>query len=111
MALRGDRLQLLRNRHGISQDDLAARVDVSLRQLQRYESGDNDPAGEIVNRLATVLQTTSDYLLGRTDDPLAQISEDDLSQMERLLLDAYRRGDFRELMRIASEKPDPEPER
>lgn len=109
MPLHGDRVKTLRERLAMSQDDLAAQVGVSLRQLQRYEGGDNDPTGDIVDRLSTILKTTSDYLLGRRDDALPEIQESDLSMMERKLIDAHRRGDFREVMRLASEKPDPEP--
>lgn len=108
MPLRGDRLRRLREQLNLSREELADQINVHSRNLARYENNEVDPAGDIVRRIAEKLQTSTDYLLGISDDVVPQMSEDDLSPMERLLVDAYRRGDLRELMRIASENPEPQ---
>lgn len=54
----------------MSAKDLAQRVDVSPRTLADWESGSTEPAACKVAALATVLDVSADYLLGRVDAEL-----------------------------------------
>lgn len=98
MSLRGDRLRDLRIKNGFTQEELAERLDLGLRQIHRYENGETDPSGDIVARIAKELRVTTDYLLGTSDDPTLDIEEATLSPMERLLILALRQGRLREAM-------------
>ncbi len=99
MALRGDRLRDLRQRRGLTLEDLSARLDIHSRQISRYEAGESDPTSDVVARLAKVLGVTSDYLLGLSDDATINITEDNLSPMERKLIAAVRDGSIREALK------------
>lgn len=63
-----ERLKEKRKEAGLSQAELAARVGVTSRTIQNYELGTRKPQNvEVVQKLADVLNTTTDYLLGNAD--------------------------------------------
>jgi transcriptional regulator with XRE-family HTH domain len=53
----------------LSQEELAKLVNTTKGTISNYENGHSTPSNEMLVKLATVLNTTTDYLLGRTDDP------------------------------------------
>ncbi|MCC3374729.1 helix-turn-helix domain-containing protein [Cohnella sp. REN36] len=65
----GSRLRERRDQFGKSQLEAARALGISNVQLSRYESDDRKPEPEILSRFAEYYKTTTDYLLGRTDDP------------------------------------------
>ncbi|WP_273000933.1 helix-turn-helix domain-containing protein, partial [Hydrogenibacillus schlegelii] len=64
-----ERLRKLRLKMGISQIELAEKIGVSNFAVSRYERGATSPDPEIIIKLADFFGVTTDYLLGRTDDP------------------------------------------
>jgi transcriptional regulator with XRE-family HTH domain len=88
----GIRLKLLRDRRGYTQTEVAEAVGVTLQQIYRWESDKNDPSGDMIVKLAKFLEVSTDYLLGVSDEPLPNLSEDDLTPMERKFLTAVRDG-------------------
>lgn len=63
-----ERLKEKRKEAGLSQAELAALVGVTSRTIQNYELGTRKPQNvEVVQKLADVLDTTTDYLLGNAD--------------------------------------------
>lgn len=70
IRFRGDRLRELRRRRKISADRLARAADLTTHQIFRLERGERPRTwGITVAKLARVLETTADYLLGLTDNP------------------------------------------
>lgn len=67
----GERISELLEKNGLSQRELAERVDVTEVSMSRYIKGDRVPKGPVIARIASALHTTSDYLLGqeREEDP------------------------------------------
>lgn len=57
------KIKELRTRKGLSQDELAIASQLNLRTIQRIESGETEPRGDTLKRLATVLQVTPDELI------------------------------------------------
>lgn len=102
MPLRGERLRELRLQAQLTQEELAERLAVHQGQIYRYESGNTDPDGDIVGRMAKVLRVTTDYLLGLTDSPTQVIGEGDLSPDERELIRAYRQKRAGKLLEAAA---------
>jgi len=84
----GKRLKALRADLGMSQKELAHLADTSQAYLSRIEN-DGVPGvrGQILARIADALGTTTDYVLGLSDDPLppADFPVDDLPADLRLL--------------------------
>lgn len=66
-GFRPDRMRQLREAHGWSQAELGRRSGVGQSTINRLESGET-PNPRSVYVLAEALQTTAEYLMGRTDD-------------------------------------------
>ena len=62
------RLRELREDHDLSQRKLAAYLNLTQTQYFRYEQGYRDLPTDILIRLADLYQTTTDYILERTDE-------------------------------------------
>jgi transcriptional regulator with XRE-family HTH domain len=65
----GERVRRLRMAHGLSQTELAAHVAIPLPNLNRIEHGRQSIYIERLVDLAQALETTTDYLVGLSDDP------------------------------------------
>lgn len=81
-GLKGDRVRRLRIDMGMTQEDMVARlralVDaVNQSHLSQVERGERGLTPETLGAVATVLETSADYLIGLTDDPLQHGSMDD----------------------------------
>lgn len=63
------RLRELREDHDLSQRKLASLLGLTQPQYNRYEQGYRDPPTDVLIRLADLYNTSTDYILGRTDDP------------------------------------------
>ncbi|GAV10130.1 helix-turn-helix domain-containing protein [Paenibacillus sp. NAIST15-1] len=66
----GSRIKELRLKQGLSQDDVAYALDMKRANVANYEAGRTTPPSDIIGRLADLLHTSSDYLLGRIDNPM-----------------------------------------
>ena len=69
------RLRELREDHDLSQRKLASLLGLTQPQYFRYEQGYRDLPTDILIRLANLYDTSTDYILGRTDDPRSTSSE------------------------------------
>ena len=69
MQILGQRLKALRKQLQAGQKEIAELLGLSLRSYQFYESGAYDPSLPNLILLADYFQVSTDYLLGRTDDP------------------------------------------
>ena len=59
----GEKLQSLRQRAGMSQDQLAERLEVSRQAVSRWERDETMPETDKVVALADIFDVTTDYLL------------------------------------------------
>lgn len=69
MSIFSDRLKELRIQSDKKQTEIAECLGVLPRTLRLYESGEHDPNIERINKLADLFGVSTDYLLGRSDDP------------------------------------------
>ena len=72
----GEHISQLRKQHGLSQDQLAKKAQVSRTIIGNYERNANTPSIEVLIKLARVFNVSVDYLIG----------EGELSAMDRDLL-------------------------
>lgn len=63
-------LKKIREKRGITQIRLSTEVEVSQEAISAYESGKALPSVETLIKLANFLNTSTDYLLGLTDNDL-----------------------------------------
>ncbi|WP_430113415.1 helix-turn-helix domain-containing protein [Paenibacillus sp. B1-35] len=97
----GTRIKELRLKQGLSQDDVAQALDMKRANVANYEAGRTTPPSDIIGRLADLLYTSSDYLLGRIDNPmpLALTSSDSIPEWATW----KDKKDFRQLLEEDSE--------
>lgn len=63
------RLADLRNDHDLKQKEIAAILNMDANVYSRYERGDRELPVWALIKLADYYQTSTDYILGRTDNP------------------------------------------
>ena len=63
------RLRNLREDHDMSQREVAEYLGMKQPQYNRYERGMRDIPTDVLIRLAQLYNTTTDYILGRTNTP------------------------------------------
>jgi len=64
----GERISELLTKYGLTQRELAEKVNVTEVSMSRYIRGDRMPRGPILANIATVLHTTPEYLLNQEAD-------------------------------------------
>ena len=82
-----DKIVGLRKSNGMSQEDLAEKLDVSRQAISRWESGAAMPDANNILQLSKLFDVTTDYLLNddyQSDNDLPKIKEvqnDNLGQI------------------------------
>ena len=69
MPTLSDRLIQLKIERKLMQKDIAKDNNISLRANQYYERGERKPYSDIIERLSDYFNVSTDYLLGRSDNP------------------------------------------
>lgn len=64
----GNRLRNLRLEMGLTQEELAKKLNVSRATVGRYETNERFPDKNILNSIADIFKVSIDYLLERTDE-------------------------------------------
>src|SRR5690606_7237141 len=83
--MRGDRLRKLRQEKRLTQEQLGKIIHVSKVSISGYENGERSPDTENLTRLANFFDVTTDYLLGRTDNPNGHVEIDPIAEHKRIL--------------------------
>jgi len=91
--IRADRIKMWREERGLTHQHLADLMHISAQDIEAHERGYGSSNPEIVQRFAKALQVTTSYLLGLVDDPGKEITMNDLSEDERLLMSALMGDD------------------
>ena len=65
----GKRIKELRRKKGLTQAELARRLNYSRQLVSLWEIDESMPDASTVKQLAELFNVSADYLLGRTDDP------------------------------------------
>ena len=63
------RIRELREDHDLTQAAASRHLGMKQPQYFRYEQGYRDIPSDILIQLADLYETSTDYILGRTDDP------------------------------------------
>ncbi len=91
----GKRISELLTERGISQKDLSIKANITESAVSHYVNGDRIPRGVNLAKIATALDTTTDYLLGvgETTD-----KDEDIALAKTLI--ARNAGDLSETERL-----------
>ena len=80
----GERLQQMRKRNNLTLDELAKKIDSTKSYVWELENKHNiRPSAELVYKLANVLNTTVDVLLGKK-------SIDDIEEKDKVFFSRYQ---------------------
>lgn len=63
-----NKIKILREENGWTQNFLAEKMDISRQVLSNYENEINQPSPDMLIKFANIFQCSIDYLLGREDD-------------------------------------------
>lgn len=102
-----DRLKAARELRDMKQVELAERAKLPPSSVAHFEAGSRKPSFDTLRRLANALEVTTDYLLGRVDEPGRAEAGDPLYRNIGKLTDRDREvaRDFLEMLaRKAGEK-------
>ncbi len=85
-----ENLRKIREKRHKNQLNVALAVGVTQESISMYESGVSLPKANVLIKLAQYLQTSTDYLLGLTDDdtPIKYMNKS-LSNKEKELLEKF----------------------
>jgi transcriptional regulator with XRE-family HTH domain len=72
------RLRAARDLRGFNQRELAERCSLPPSSIAHFEGADRSPSLENLGRIATALNVTADYLIGRSDVPVLVPIDDPL---------------------------------
>lgn len=64
----GERLQEIRKDHGLSQQELADKLNVSIHTISSYERDRSAPDDDVKIEIAKLFNISLDYLLGLVDE-------------------------------------------
>ena len=64
-----NRIKELRKQHELTQEELGSIINVQKAAISKYELERATPSTDILKKLADYFNVTTDYLLGRTDEP------------------------------------------
>ncbi len=83
----GNRIQELRKQIGLTQSQLAKKIEISHTQMARYETKGVQPPADVLSRLADIFDVSIDYL----------VNGDKSNRAEQTLKDAELIKQFKQL--------------
>lgn len=99
-----ERLQLAMKKRGHNVASLAELINRSDRTIRYILARDGNTSDDTVVAIAQALEVSADYLLGLSDDPTPNIRVDNLTEDEKAILKALRRGDDKEAIKIIASR-------
>ena len=83
------RIRQLREQYGMTQSELARRLDVTRSSVNAWESGLSNPTTQYVVALTRLFHVSADYLLG-TEESFSLCLTGDSQEEIRLIMDLIR---------------------
>ncbi|CCJ66134.1 helix-turn-helix domain-containing protein [Leuconostoc falkenbergense] len=77
MSITANRIKELRKQKKLTQSELAKKINASRMAIANYETDRNNPSYAMLSLIADALNTTVEYLQGKTDSPLKTPAVDD----------------------------------
>lgn len=104
------RLQELRDALDLSQEELAKKAKLQATAISHFETGGRKPSFDNLRNLADALETTVDYLMGRTDSKDAVVATGDQLYRDYAKLSARDRETARDMMASLARRAEQEKE-
>ena len=102
--MRGDRLADLRKDKGLTQLELADKLNIAYHTISSYETNRSNPDDEMKIKIARIFDVTLDYLLGLIDEQVSFRRDNPVDLTEEGLIRAISEkhrelGEYIELLR------------
>lgn len=94
MSVTANRIKELRTQKKLTQSELAETINTSRVTISRIESETRQPSYAMLSLIADALDTTVEYLQGKTDSPLKKPAVDDNGDENEQLSPNQRRIAF-----------------
>ena len=87
-----NRITSLRKEKGMSQIALALKLNVSQKMISAYETGKSEPSISTLMHMASIFNTSVDYIIDYSDirQPLDKLVQSSLTEDECELLNGFR---------------------
>ncbi|MEF3302265.1 helix-turn-helix domain-containing protein [Paenibacillus sp. GYB003] len=72
----GDRIAHLREKRGLTQEELSVKLGISRAALSHYETNRREPDYDTLRNIANFFDVSLDFLLGRTNDPQSVLDQE-----------------------------------
>ncbi|WP_302757223.1 helix-turn-helix domain-containing protein [Ligilactobacillus salivarius] len=88
----GSRLRDLRNEKKLTQDDLGKMLNVSGKTIGAWERDSRQPNIEAINKIASIFNVSTDYLLGRPEKKEDDAKTADIEDLDKMIDNARSFG-------------------
>lgn len=95
------RIKELRESRHLSQQRLAIDMNISQAMISKYELGQSEPDIQMITKLASYFNVSSDYLLGISDSKIC-VTVINLSEDEKNILYDYKRMDAIQKIKVTA---------
>lgn len=92
------RLKQLRESKGLTQEDIAEKLNISIAQIRRHEKDTLPSSGDIL-KYAIYYGVTTDYIFGLSNDKYPEMQTLNLSEQEQDIVFSYRHDDLKQLLK------------
>lgn len=75
LYLLADKIKRLREQMGLTQSELAAKLDLTRSSVNGWEMGSSVPSTQVIVELSIVFNVSSDYLLGLDEQSVLRVNE------------------------------------
>lgn len=108
----GNRIKNARKNKGLTQKQLADKIHVSSQVISNFERGYTEIPSSNLHQIADILEVSTDYLLGKTDnidrDPYWKLNEKDEKDIEKDLESILKNLDSDSALAFSGEPLDDE---
>jgi len=84
----GDKVRALRQEKGLTQKQLASKLEITKSTISGYEQGTKSPSVEALIKLCSLFNVSADYLLGLSDSmelKMSPLTDDQTQLIMRLI--------------------------
>lgn len=89
MATFSERIKALRDQSGMTQQEVADKLNVTKQTISQYERGLRRPDIESLEAIADLYNVSADYLLGKTDITMQALTEEELKILRSKIIAKY----------------------
>ena len=83
------RLKYMRKLRKLSQEELAKKINTTKGTISNYENQYSSPSNDTLRDISRVLQTTTDFLLGESNDP--RLTKEQEKEIDKKTLDLLKK--------------------